>query len=630
VTLKKIAIVLVFVVAIILLLSMIPAEENKIQAEPSAFEIKEIGKAGDDLYVVYSSSGNGKITELLLAKNASKTIYVLEQNGIENERFHELAEKIKDLEKYGFKVQIVGPAASVMEGIYVVPTGAMPAYIIDTIRYAENLTTIYIGETDLIIRATTKQEDWYSQLSEDAKNRLIIEKTTVDKMSNEQMNEFVRKLLENSWFVNMKKEVNVSANGKTGTVITDGTCCLYSRIIYEFGEVTGIRDFELTEDNTEKITMHGNVFPWESATIEFSLNKTNGTAFIIAEKDGAQVKIEKLERISEESYFRKNLQFKSPGDYIIKITDNEKTVATGIVHVKNLDIKLKDVRDVFYDFSVSIDGIPLKEGAVLASLKNSTSAPIEYIVKDGDLTIKAKLQKNQGTFVFETLGGQVEVPVSIKRENIFDVYIKYGPIGIALIILIFLFARFNKKQTYVIKISDVAPEIRKEVKVTATVVREIFNSVRKDMRIDGPIKANEFAVGLKKYVTDGADVTEGNVEEILKRVEKLGLVLNWKGYYQLTEDGNVSKNVMLRMIRETLIEKGVDFKAKGEKFSTREFEIGFFGDRFRGKGIIVFPDSDELKKTIIGLTEKERSKLFLKEFNGMLNLITIDKLGDAL
>ncbi len=629
-TLKKIAIVLVFVVAIILLLSMIPAEENKIQAEPSAFEIKEIGKAGDDLYVVYSSSGNGKITELLLAKNASKTIYVLEQNGIENERFHELAEKIKDLEKYGFKVQIVGPAASVMEGIYVVPTGAMPAYIIDTIRYAENLTTIYIGETDLIIRATTKQEDWYSQLSEDAKNRLIIEKTTVDKMSNEQMNEFARKLLENSWFVNMKKEVNVSANGKTGTVITDGTCCLYSRIIYEFGEVTGIRDFELTEDNTEKITMHGNVFPWESATIEFSLNKTNGTAFIIAEKDGAQVKIEKLERISEESYFRKNLQFKSPGDYIIKITDNEKTVATGIVHVKNLDIKLKDVRDVFYDFSVSIDGIPLKEGAVLASLKNSTSAPIEYIVKDGDLTIKAKLQKNQGTFVFETLGGQVEVPVSIKRENIFDVYIKYGPIGIALIILIFLFARFNKKQTYVIKISDVAPEIRKEVKVTATVVREIFNSVRKDMRIDGPIKANEFAVGLKKYVTDGADVTEGNVEEILKRVEKLGLVLNWKGYYQLTEDGNVSKNVMLRMIRETLIEKGVDFKAKGEKFSTREFEIGFFGDRFRGKGIIVFPDSDELKKTIIGLTEKERSKLFLKEFNGMLNLITIDKLGDAL
>lgn len=629
-TLKKIAIVVFLVAAVILILSILPAEEKKIQTEQYSFEIKDIGRAGNNLYTIYSSSGNGRISELLLSKNASKTVYVLEQEGIENERFHELAERIKGLEKYGFKVQIVGPLASVVEGVYIVPTGAMPAYVLETINSAEGLTTIYIGETDLIMRATTKKEDWYNLIREDAKPRLLIENTTVDKMTPQDMDKFVRTVMENEWVVNSKKQINVSSEQKTGTAIVDASCCSYARIIYEFGDVLGIKDVELTADDTQTIGVSGEVFPWESVTLEFSLEKTNGTAFLVVEKDGGQVKIEKLERVSEESYFRENVDFPYSGDYIIKINDNEKTVAKGIVHVKDLKIKLKEVRDVFYDFTVDVDGVPIKEGTVMATLKNSTSAPMEYQIKDGQITIKAKLPKDQGIFVFETMGGKIEVPVNVKRENIFDVYVKYGPVGIALIIGIFIFARFNKKQTYLIRVSDVAPEIRKEVKVTATVVSEIFHSVRKDMRIDGPIKASEFAVGLKKYVTDGADVTEGNVEEILKRVEKLGLVLSWKGYYQLTEDGSVSKNVMLRMIRETLIEKGIDFKAKGDKFITKEFEVGFFGDRFRGKGIVVFQDSEELKKTIAGLTERERSKLFLKEFNGMLNLTTIDKLGESL
>jgi hypothetical protein len=629
VNLKKIAIIIFVVAAAIVLISMLPAEEKKTVQEPSQFSIKEIGKAGNSAYIIYSSVGSGKITELLLTKNASKTIYVLEQAGIENERFHEFAEKIKELEKYGFKVKVVGPAASVMEGVYIVPTGAMPAYVLNTVEFAENLTTIYLGDTNLIIRATTKKEDWYSGLDENAKARLIIVNTTVDKMSDSDYSAFARKILESEWLVGSRNETILTETGK-GTKVMDASCCSYARVIYEFSDVVGSHDAELVDENLKQVYVSGDVFPWESATLDFSIEKTNGTAFLIAEKDGVVVEKEKLERVSEESYFRKNLQLDEPGEYIIKVNDNEQTVAKGIVHVKNLQVKLKDVRDIFYDFEVTVDGEPLKDSIAMVTLKNSTSAPLEYIVKNGDVTLKAKLQKDQGIFVFDILGGQVEVPVSVKKDNIFDTYARYGPIGLAVIIAIFLLARFNKKQTYLIRISDVAPEIRKEVKVTPQVIEEIFRSVRKDLRIDGPIKASEFAVGLKKYATDGADVTEGNVEEILKRVEKLGLVLNWKGYYQLAEDGIVSHNVMQRMIRETLIEKGIDFKLKGDKFIAKEVEIGFFGERFRGKGIVVFQDAEELKKTIAGLTEKERSKLFLKEFNGMLNLTTIDKLGDSL
>ena len=155
---------------------------------------------------------------------------------------------------------------------------------------------------------------------------------------------------------------------------------------------------------------------------------------------------------------------------------------------------------------------------------------------------------------------------------------------------------------------------------------------RNELSITGPITALEFATGIKKHFTDGADITEGNAEVILRRMEVLGLVEGRNGFYQLVGEGDIRANAMKRQIREKLIAKGIHFDVNGDKFVATDFEIGFFDDRFskKKKAMIIFEDMDEIKKTLADMSDRDRSILFLKEFNGVLELLPVDKLEDVL
>ena len=599
----------------------------------SYFSVDEIGGIGDDAYIVYSAAGEGNARLLSLTNLPSNDIYVLEQKGFGNENFQEFMNRLKSLEKYNFSVHGVGPEANPKHGTYIIPTGAMPLYALEKIKAEDNVTFIYIGQTNLVIRSTIKKEDWYSGLDDEIKKKIILSNITPDEMlkDGKGMDAFLADIVSNKWGIVSEKELNISGQQQyDDTAIFDTGDGKFIRIVYALGDIVGVYNLEMPEKK-EKITTSGSMFTWEDGWADISLSKTNGTAIFTVEKNGKQVKEQKLERVSEESVFRVNLKFDESGEYILKATDNQGVVATGVIHVKNVGLKLDEIKATYYYvFSVKIDGEKLKDGMVNVSIKGSTGSAQQFIINDGLVTIPAKLAKGKGTFVFELLGGKTEVYTDTAQESVYDVYIKYGPVGILLVIVVYAIARINRKKTYTIRVGEVAPEIRKEIKISLAGASEIFQSARKELKLDGPLKTHEFAVGLRRKVTEGADITEGNVEEILKKMEKHGIVLGWNGYYQLAIEGRIKRNVMMRMIREKLIERGIHFKVNNDKFITRDFELGFFGERFRKKAIVVFEDGDELKKTLATVDEKERSKLFLKEFNGVLNLVPIDKLDDVL
>ena len=84
------------------------------------------------------------------------------------------------------------------------------------------------------------------------------------------------------------------------------------------------------------------------------------------------------------------------------------------------------------------------------------------------------------------------------------------------------------------------------------------------------------------------------------------------------------------MIREKLIESGVMFKEKGRKFITKDYEIGFFGEKFSKKGVIVVDDVSETKRIMNGLSSQEWARLKIMQSNGTITFVPIDNLNDVL
>jgi hypothetical protein len=183
----------------------------------------------------------------------------------------------------------------------------------------------------------------------------------------------------------------------------------------------------------------------------------------------------------------------------------------------------------------------------------------------------------------------------------------------------------------VLLFGESAASVRQEIRLPIERAVDGFRMIRKDMNLGkAPITPHEFSISLKRYLTNGADVTEGNIEEIIKKLISGGFLEGHRDYYQLKGEGDIKRNTLRRMTREKLIEAGVMFKDDGEKFITKDFEIGFYGQKFNKKGIIVVDDKTEIKKILDFLSDEEKSKMDILQTNDMIRFVPIDKLSDVL
>jgi len=280
-------------------------------------------------------------------------------------------------------------------------------------------------------------------------------------------------------------------------------------------------------------------------------------------------------------------------------------------------------------FSVTEDGEPVRNEEVYVSLGESEAN--KYFVSDGIVSVNAKLPQGMNIFNFELLGAVVQYKYDNTQEGFFDIYIKYGLPGFALVAIVFVLARMSRKPMYTLRFGESASSIREEIRVPFERTVESFSKIREDMNLGkAPITPQEFAISLKRYLTNGADVTEGNVEEIIKKLINKGVIEGHRDYYQLKGEGNVKRNALRRMVREKLIESGTAFKDDGEKFITDDFEIGFFGQQFKKKAIIILDAKADLKAIMASLSADELSRLEILQANDAIQFVPIDKLQDVL
>jgi hypothetical protein len=629
--LRYIALVILLVISAVVLYALVaPASiQNAIADEDTTLNIIEVGRAAGQGYVIVNYRGSPKITMLSYNNSPIKKITILNESESMSDTLPSFVDDLEELMDYGFDFD-VSDRRVLGSGIFIVPTGAMPSYIVDDLHFnATDSTIIYIGATDLVIRDGVKKEDWYSTLDQNMRKRLIIHDTTPDEFV-ENKGSLFREVLENNWSVYSKVNVSLSGSGlHTSTIPMSES--RYLRIISEIGGKKSLVDSVVLPPSGTNIEPEPmSIFPWEKSTVSVSLNKTNGTAFLDVWKDGSQKTNIKLGRVSDENFFQKRLSFNESGEYILKVTDNSGTISSGLVHVKDLKITYIGAIGVTYLFNVSIDNKPMNNAEATVYLSN-TSTKRKYFISEGLLSIPAQLKKGNNTFHINILGKSESIDVTYAQEDFAEVYLKYGLPGLLIILAVYFGARMSRRPVYTLRVGEVAGEVRQDVRISPEKAIEAFGIIRAELGLGkSPITAHEFSIALKRQVTDGADVTEGNVEEILQLLAKKGELKSHRQHYQLKGEGDVRQNTLVRMIRDQLIESGIKFRKSGSQFITEHYEVGFFGNKFSKKAFVVVESQDELDSIYSSLDKKELAKLKLRVANGKLRFVKIDRLKDVI
>ena len=624
-----IAILLLMMAGIVVVLLSDTVIEKK-ESSPTSFSVLETGAVSDYAYGVYNYRGSGNLTVLSYDREPKRIVTIVnDSQAIQAARLPELIEQMRGLEDYGFTVKVTDDP-KVGDGIYIIPTGAIPSYALFNLQQnSSNGTIIYIGGKDLLLSSGIKRLNWYDSLSSAQKSRVVVYNGTLDDFLDSGNVSLSRVVLLSSWMAFNSTTYSVSGDGlKTATVPFNRTG--YMRIVYDFEDLHGVFDSPKLRSAGQSLTPNpASIFPWEKSSLQFTLNKTNGTAFLSVRKNGKVIEHEQLRRVTDENVFIKRFEYSEPGEYVLVVDDNDGVIASGLLHVKDTEIKLIDKRGYTCVFSVMVDGKPLDGAEALVSLGNSSKR--KYFISDGTMVVSAKLDRGENLFTIEIGGATIPVKVDNQEDPVFEFYLKYGVPAFAIVAVVYFGARVSRRPTYRLRFGDSADYVRQEISLPIDRALESFSAVRKDMKLGkAPLTLHEFSVSLKRYLTNGADVTEGNVEEILKKLVSAGELETHRDYYQLKGEGDVVRNTLRRMVREKLIESGTPFREEADKFVTKDFELGFVGEVFRGKGVIIVDDKAEEKRILDGMSESERARFRIQQSNGMISFVPIDRLSDVL
>lgn len=629
---------LVIILAIMLgvvfyILSFSPEDQTN-EAEHSTFSVLEMGRAGGSGYAIFNHRGDTEVTLITHNKKPSRKITIInDSDGMEMESFPELVELVSNLEEYGFEVEVTDDKV-LRDGIFVIPTGAIPSYVYDDLAYnATNSTILFIGQKNLIIQRGVKKSEWYNSLSQTQKDRIVIYETTLDELMKNQTNSLSNNILESSWSMESKQESFFKDQG-VKTITTNMRNSSYLRLIYHYPNGKSVIDSaEISVIGKNLDLMPQSIYPWERSTLSFDLNKTNGTAYLSVSKDGEKVENQELRRVTDSNYFLKRFQFEDPGEYVISVRDNTGVIASTILHIKDLQITHLQSNGVTHIFNVTVDGKPLDRGEVVISLADS-EVKKEYYIDDGLLAIGisgSALNEGENTLNADIFGTTMPITFQYSGSSLLQFYVTYGVPSLALIIFVYFIGRISRRPRYMVRFSDLATDIRKDVSLSSKDALTALGKIREEMQLGkSPITTHEFSIALKRFVTNGADVTAGNVDEILSKLSIAGSIDTHRGYYQLRGEGDVKRNTLLRMIREKLIENGIKFSALKDKFVTKDYEIGFFGNNFKKKALLIVDNDREIEKITSSLDGKARAALRIKQSNGMINFVPISKLGEYL
>ncbi len=596
----------------------------------SHFSVLDSGVASNSFYYVVNSSEN-TFAQIITSKiPLYKKVVILTPKssvGLSNESLSYLSSDLDSLKSYGFSVSFTNSTDIPSDSIFIVPNGALPNVFLEKLN-STNSVIYYFGSTDLIIESNSiKRRDFSGSVA--SLPNFITVSPSLDQFLETSKNNFSDILLYSS----LSQESYSNFTLKSSSIYTlsiDSNLSNYSRLIYFNSGLKNVVDLRASPYNSIFNFSNNPVYPNQKTNLVFSLNRSIGPAVLQIKLNDKLISNESLGRITSENVFIRRLEFVEPGKYLVFVSDSNGTISKEILSVKKIQIIPVSQSGLNYRFSVLLDDSPIQSSTATVSFENS-SASKKYYIQNGTLIISAAMPKGNNTLIFEIDGQKIPIGITNNSEPLFDFYFKFGIPVFFIILIVFIVSKITRRPIYRIRFNSTSSPSRIEQRISSSSIIEAFSNYRKDLSLDSsPLSLSEFNLALKKYLTLGSDITEGNLESLLKKLEKQNLLKSHNNFYSLPSDGDPATLAILRIIRDRLIENGINFNQKGNSFETRSFQIGTHGSIFTKNALMVFQNTSDLNSYLVSLDYSERSKVELKIQNGTLILATLETFEDYL
>ncbi|MEW5996896.1 MAG: hypothetical protein AB1657_04865 [Candidatus Micrarchaeota archaeon] len=594
------------------------------------------GRAGVDAYYLFLANGSGSARLVALGEKPKTSVAVLSEEGIDDEttnRFGEFVERMSGLEQYGMSVQVVSAAdlRAIRESVIIIPSGAMPRYVLDDLGalHSRDNRIVYIGKTDFVLSRELRQDYWLAQLDNESREKLVVREMKLGDFldARGEPEELAEEILKNEWAESAESDFAFSSFSGRKTLFVPLGHGGYYRFIYEAGGQKGIIDSQRMPMEPIEVTVTPSIYPWEKAELFFTVNQSAGKVLYTLEREGDQIAAEELGYVGSEKVFYYTFEFEEPGDYIFWVYDSSGMLGSAHMHVKRIDVSIVDVRDVRVIFNVTVDGVPVKSGRAAVSMDGDEER--EFSIADGQMAVPARLRAGENNFRVRYLEYVETIPYSQKEEGLFDVYLKWLVPGLAVIAGVYVYASIRRRPVYTLRIEKMGKKKANTVWVAPGQVVDAIRDVEKSCGWkDVPVSLKELMQSFKKNMTDGADMYDGDVESLMKKMEERGLVERYGDYYQLRGWGDVRKNVMKRKARDALVLSGEKFRDAWGGFELDRFVVSteyFNTDKHL---ILVFEDEEEKRRFLDSMEPLSRAEMDLKLENGKVTITTVDGLSE--
>lgn len=611
-------ILLVFTVLIFL-----PKEQGQIEIiRNGTAHALEFGNAEEYSYLTFYHNGSGKTELIALSEQPKTSIIVLKKDFLNTERYPFFIKLLQPLAKKGFSINEVDEIGEPQNSVIIIPAGAMPSYILEKFdALTKSNYIIYIGKTDLIFSENLVRTKWLHNVSNSSKLHLrIIEKTLEEFYAEKNLTIFAE-IERNAWAAENQEIFEYSGEGRKTIFIKTGNA--------NWLRMLPLADSLVLRSLPVKITGNEDIFPWQKIQLTIEMNYSSGTPILTVEKDGNILSTSALDRVREKQAFFFTQDFSSSGNYLIRVSDLTGTIGAKRIHVKDLNISLAKAYGNSYEFSVLVDGAPVESAETIIGLNHSNNT-VRTEVKNGKLRVYANLKQGENAFVITMFGHTSFVFYNNNQESILTFYAKYLTPGIALVAILYVLMRMKRKPVYKIHVSESVQTKNPEIKLNSA---QIITALKETEACFGwknvPVYAKEIEIGLKKF-TNGGEINEGNIEAIMKKLEEKGSVKSHLGLYWLSEWNSNKENALRRIVRDKLVQNGIEFSETSAGFRYKEKHIVFSPENAGEDCIIVFEDKDKMRDYLSSLDDKELAKLEIKKRNGVLELAILDELDELL
>ncbi len=551
--------------------------------------------------------GKGNFTLVSLKEKPKNNVYILNKDYFDTDFYPKFLKHIKDYNEISFVSTYIN------NSIIIIPSGAMPKYILNDF---ENITKynyiIYIGKSNLVWDNELKKENWYN-----GSERILLINKSITQLNDEDYKKINDYILYNNFSIYSVNKKSLDNNSYIFVEMNGN----WLRLI--FNNTPYDSNFLNNSCEVEEYSM----FPGEEKGIVFNLKNSSGDVLYYIYKNNNLTKKGYVGLVKDSKAVYVPFKPDSIGDYVISLKDNKGTICSSWVHVKDLKVFLHKKYGSYYEFFVYMDGKPLKEGKAIVNIGNETK---EVRIINGKFGVNAYLKEGENIFVIDIFNKKYRIVYENKNENLVIFYIRSLIIGGILLAMFYGFLQFIKKPIYRIRVPEGAIIRFKEMVIKENELIDVINKTEKYFGWDKvPLYSKEIAFGLKLFFTKGLDVTEGNVDEIMKKLLKRGIVERYMDLYQLKDWGDKKKNALKRKVRDLFIANGVKFKEIENGFVVGKKYFLFDYDPNKDQ-ILIFENLREKEKFIKGLDEEERARLLIKINNEKVKLITLDDLNEFL